>query len=118
MSRRCQFSVAAIEYAQFFQPLSGFATRSMIRRSLSLLLMLVFIVAGFVFGAMNNADATLWFGRWSVTTGIGVALLGAAAIGAMIGGLVIGLALSARPRRLPAASTPVDSTVELTRSAP
>lgn len=118
MSRRCQFSAAAIEDAQFFPPLSGITTGSMIRRSVSVLLMLGFIVAGFVFGAMNNADATLWFGRWSVTTGIGVALLGAAAIGAMIGGLVIGMALSARPRRLPAASTPVGSTVELTRSSP
>lgn len=58
-------------------------------RIFSLILTLLFLFLGIVFGALNSADVVLDFYRWQVELPLGVSLLGAALLGALAAGLLL-----------------------------
>jgi|LSQX01.2.fsa_nt_gb uncharacterized integral membrane protein len=68
-------------------------------RPVSLILALLFLLAGIAFGAFNSADVALDFYWCQLTLPLGVALLGACLIGALAAGLLLWLTVIWPQRR-------------------
>lgn len=68
-------------------------------RLASLLLALLFLVFGFLFGALNADGVTLDFYRFQFQAPLGVALLGFAMVGAVLAGLTLWLGVIWPQRR-------------------
>lgn len=68
-------------------------------RPVSLILALLFLLAGIAFGAFNPADVVLDFYWCQLTLPLGVALLGACLLGALAAGLLLWLTVIWPQRR-------------------
>jgi putative membrane protein len=94
-------------------------------RILFLLLALLFLAAGIVFGALNPAPVTVDFYWLQVPVSLGFALLAAALLGAVLAGLVLLTSVIwplrarlRRARRQQAGALPADATAEAPAAAP
>lgn len=94
-------------------------------RILFLLLALLFLAAGIVFGALNPAPVTVDFYWLQAPVSLGFALLAAALLGAVLAGLVLLTSVIwplrarlRRARRKQAGALPVEAMVETTAAAP
>lgn len=74
----------------------------MLRRSLRVLLLLLFVAAGFLLGALNPQPVALDFYGWTLELGLGLLVWMAALVGALLAGAVLIVGRSRR-REAPAA---------------
>ena len=79
---------------------------------LQVLLALIFVAAGILFGALNPQAATIDFHVFQTTASLGVSLLTALLIGALLGGLAVtvGIVWPLRRRLRKAERTPARPT--------
>lgn len=69
---------------------------AMLRRSLRVLLLLLFVAAGFLLGALNPQPVALDFYGWTLELGLGLLVWMAALVGALLAGAV---SIAGRSRR-------------------
>ena len=87
-------------------------------RLVSLILALLFLVAGIAFGALNASDVVLDFHSWQLTLPLGVALIGFALCGALVAGLLLWATVIWPQRRRIAALARAAATAPVRASEP